>query len=204
MSTSDLTQARTPRQIPRAQAGMSMIELVVFIVIIGIATAGVLTVMIQGDRAAADPQMRKQAVAIAEGLLEEIALSHFTYCDPADPGADTASSTGACTVVEKAGPEAGNTRPHDNVNDYVAAFGVEQQLTPINDINSAAVGDLNSFTAFLMIVPESLGVGAGVIAADATDPSKMEVLRIRVRVHYASEDVVLDGYRTRYAPNFLP
>ena len=194
----------------RAQAGLTMIELVVFIVIIGIAVAGVLGVMIQSSKAGADPQMRKQAIAIAEGLLEEISLSHFTYCDPADADADTASATGACAIVEQAGPEPDNERPFDNVNDYVAAFGVEQP-TPIQDVNndSPALGNLAPFTAFLTILPEPLGVntggaGTGQIAADATDPSMMEVLRVRVRVHYASEDVVLDGYRTRYAPNFLP
>ena len=189
----------------RAQAGLTMIELVIFIVIIGIAVAGVLTVMNQSNKGGADPQMRKQAIAVAEGLLEEIFLSHFTYCDPADAAADTARATTDCTLVEQVGTEPGNARPYDNVNDYVAAFGVEQQ-TPINDINndSPAAGNLTPFTAFLTILPEPLGVGAGAIAADATDPSTMEVLRIRVRVRYASEDVVLDGYRTRYAPNFLP
>ena len=222
----------------RAQAGLTMIELVVFIVIIGIAVAGVLGVMIQSNKAGADPQMRKQAIAIAEGLLEEISLSHFTYCDPADEtgsldppnGAIGAFVTGApgspsgigCKKwVDMVGAERRNSsdaddfreddaRPFDNINDYVAAFGVEQP-TPIQDVNndSPTLGNLTPFTAFLTILPEPLGVntgGAGTsqIAADATDPSMMEVLRIRVRVHYASEDVVLDGYRTRYAPNFMP
>jgi MSHA pilin protein MshD len=208
-----------------------MIELVLFIVIVGIAAAGVLMVMVQSNRAGADPQMRKQAISIAEGLLEEIQLARFTYCDPADETASLNPPNGAIGAfitgtpgnpgigckkwVETVGPEKRNVgdandlrdddaRPFDNVNDYVAAFGVEEPLMDIQDVNGATVGNLTPYTAFLTITPESLGVGAGIIDANASDPSKMEVLRIRVRVHYASEDVVLDGYRTRYAPNLGP
>jgi MSHA pilin protein MshD len=182
----------------RRQAGLSMVELVLFIVIVGIAVAGVLMVMIQSNKASADPQMRKQAVSIAEGLLEEIQLARFTWCDPGDDNADTANSAADCSVPEKAGLEPGNDRPYDNVNDYVTAFSNEESFL-LTDLNENPVGDLKPYTAFLTITPESLGSGAGAIASNTND-----VLRIRVRVHYASEDVVLDGYRTRYAPNAIP
>jgi MSHA pilin protein MshD len=200
---------------PRLQSGLSLIEMVVFIVIVGIAVAGVLAVIIQTSKASADPQLRMQALAIAEGLLEEIELSHFTFCDPSDASAETATGafiTGSpgnvgagCTkMVEDAHPETGNARPFDNVNDYVEKFGEEYQLKPINyDIGNGTVGDLMPFSAFVTIVPEALGSGTGLIGSDASGRNT-EVLRIRVRVHYGSEDIVLDGYRTRYAPNFLP
>ena len=59
---------------PRRQAGLSLIELVMFIVIVGVAVAGVLSVMNVTTRHSADPMIRKQAQAIAESLLEEIEL----------------------------------------------------------------------------------------------------------------------------------
>lgn len=186
----------------RRQTGVSMIELVLFIVIVGIAAAGVLMVMVQGNKASTDPQLRKQAVSIAEAVLEEIQLARFTYCDPADDNAYVATSTDDCSVPERVGPESGNERPYDNVNDYVSVYAQEQSF-PLVDLNKNPAGDLTPYTAFLTITPESLGVGAGTIASDGS-ANQTEVLRIRVRVRYASEDVVLDGYRTRYAPNAVP
>jgi MSHA pilin protein MshD len=50
---------------PRSQAGLSLIELVMFIVIVGVAVAGVLSVMNVTTRHSADPMIRKQAQAIA-------------------------------------------------------------------------------------------------------------------------------------------
>jgi prepilin-type N-terminal cleavage/methylation domain-containing protein len=59
--------------------------------------------------------------------MEEIQQAQFTVCDPADANAAIATDANAAAPVgcaassttEKRGPEAGNTRPYDNVNDYV-------------------------------------------------------------------------------------
>src|SRR5881392_3057931 len=76
----------------RAEHGISLIELIVFIVIVGIAVAGVVGALSMATRASADPMIQKQALAIAEALLEEVQLQPFTYCDPDDPQAATAQS----------------------------------------------------------------------------------------------------------------
>lgn len=57
----------------RAQ-GATLIELVIFIVIISLAVTGILLVMNQVTAHSADAVVRKQALAIAESLLEEIEL----------------------------------------------------------------------------------------------------------------------------------
>lgn len=54
------------------QHGLTLIELIVFIVIVGASIAGVLSVFVQATRGSADPLIRKQALSIAESLLEEI------------------------------------------------------------------------------------------------------------------------------------
>ena len=56
------------------QRGISLIELIMFIVIISAALAGILLVMNQVTGHSADPLIRKQALAIAESMLEEIQL----------------------------------------------------------------------------------------------------------------------------------
>ena len=65
----------------RRQAGTTLIELVIAIVIISIAVSAVLMVFSMLVGYSADPMIRYQAVAIAEAYLEEISLKAF-----ADPG----------------------------------------------------------------------------------------------------------------------
>src|SRR5882762_3749026 len=130
-----IAERRARRHRPRAEHGISLIELIVFIVIVGIAVAGVVGVLSMATRASADPLIQKQALAVAEALLEEVQLQPFTYCDPDDPQAATAQSAAVgatgCTAaasVENLGPEAtppygpetrtSLTTPFDNVNDY--------------------------------------------------------------------------------------
>ena len=87
-----ITERQARRHRPRAEHGISLVELIVFIVIVGIAVAGVVGALSMATRASADPMIQKQALAIAEALLEEVQLQPFTYCDPDDPQAATALS----------------------------------------------------------------------------------------------------------------
>ena len=88
------------------QRGISLIELIMFIVIVSVALAGILLVMNVTTKNSADPLIHKQSLAIAESLLEEIELMPFTYCDPDDANAASAvSSTGCAATVEGPGPE---------------------------------------------------------------------------------------------------
>jgi MSHA pilin protein MshD len=193
------------------QRGVTLVELILFIVIVGIAVGGILTVMNLASRASVDPVRRKQALIIAEGLLEEVELAKFSYCDPADPDAsdtDTVKSSADCkSAPEKWGqlsPEpAGSGRPFDNINDYVGAprtwtAAFDNGGNVLADANGTALG-VNGYTARLSIAPASLnGIGS-----DTDTAADTEVLRITVQVSYDGETVTLDGYRTRYAPNHL-
>lgn len=63
------------------QRGISLIELIMFIVIVSVALAGILLVMNVTTKSSADPLVRKQALAVAESLLEEIQLQDFNSAD---------------------------------------------------------------------------------------------------------------------------
>ena len=72
--------------------------------------------------------IQKQALAIAESLLEEITLQPFTYCDPDDPWpqqlpSKTADCAGAPRplVTEAQSRYSGNAARFDNVSDYGSA-----------------------------------------------------------------------------------
>src|ERR1051326_6247796 len=94
----------------RRSAGLSLIEVVVFIVVVGLVLAAMLFVFSGTTSASVDPMIRKQALAIGSSPLQENELRGFTYCDPDDANVFTASSTADCTTVETIGPEAGETR----------------------------------------------------------------------------------------------
>jgi len=192
---------KTSRQ---QQRGVTLIELILFIMIIGIALTAILGVMNVTTRHSADTLRDKQALMIAEGLLEEVQLARFTFCDPASDNFDTAASNSACTVPEAWGPEPGNTRPYDNINDYVTAANTATAAFnnsggALTDANGRALG-VAGYTASVTITPDTIGpsgmqVGAGGTAADT------DMLRIRITVTYDNTSLSLDGYRARYAPN---
>ncbi|HEY5763793.1 MAG TPA: type II secretion system protein [Rhodocyclaceae bacterium] len=180
----------------RRQRGMSLVELIIFIVIVGVSVAGVLAVFSTTARSSADPLVRKQLIAVAEALLEEVALQPFTYCDPDDGNAlwANAAATGAgdcATQAEAIGPEAGESRyslltPFDNVNDY-AGFS----MSPVRDLQNLPIPALAPYSAAVAVSP--VGGSFGLAADDA--------LQIDVVVSGAGESFTLSGLRFRFAPN---
>jgi MSHA pilin protein MshD len=82
------------------QRGVSMIELIMFIVIISIAVAGILLVMNKVTGHSADTLVRKQALAVAESLLEEIELQSMSGVGCVGTLGVNASRTGAGSVCD--------------------------------------------------------------------------------------------------------
>jgi MSHA pilin protein MshD len=189
------------------QRGVTLIELILFIVIVSVAVVGVLGVLSLTTRKSADPLRHKQALMIAQGLLEEVELAKFTYCDPDADNAATATSSGSCVAAPEAfGPEAGDARPFDNINDYVPAAATASPAFNVGGVLADANGnaiDVQGYSASLTITPAQLGPAAAVIGATGAS-ADTAVLHIRVVVTYdGNQTVALDGYRTRYAPNAL-
>jgi MSHA pilin protein MshD len=60
------------------QSGISLIELIMFIVIVSVALAGIMLVINQITRNSADTLLGKQALAVAESKLEEIEAQSFS------------------------------------------------------------------------------------------------------------------------------
>ena len=73
------------------QRGFTLIELIIFIVVISVGIAGILSVMNTVVKSSADPMVRKQTIAIAESLLEEILLKEYANPAGGDTGAVRAS-----------------------------------------------------------------------------------------------------------------
>jgi MSHA pilin protein MshD len=193
-SVTALTLPRQRQRRGRVRAGgFTLIELVVFIVVVSAALAGVLRIFTQATVASADPMQRRQALAIAESLLDEVMLMPFTFCDGDDANVETATSSAGCAgAAEALGAEAGEGRfappQFDHVNDY---HGLS--MTGIVDVTNAALAGLSGYSAGIVVSAAALGsISAG----------SGNALRITVTVNTPGGDTFsLDGYRSRHAPN---
>lgn len=131
--------------------GVTLVELIVFMVIVGVAMAGLFAAFNTLTAGSADPQVRKQMLAIAESLMEEIELKPFT-CSSGCAG----------------------SRPFDSVKDYNGF-----SMTGIKDITGTDVPGLGSYSAAVAVdeTTVTLGSGANTIAAGSAGLITVTVTR---------------------------
>lgn len=135
------------------QSGISLIELIMFIVIVSIALAGIMLVMNQITGHSADTLVRKQALTAAESLLEEIEAHAFSGSFP--------------------GPATQANRPSfDHVSNYngfatTGVFPADGTLT--------AVPGLGNYSVAVVVAASALGnipaASAMQITVTVTDPA---------------------------------
>ena len=73
--------------ISRYARGFTLIEVIIFIVVVGAGLAGILSVSTTVVKSSADPMVRKQAAALADSILEEILQKE--YQDPDGTSGET-------------------------------------------------------------------------------------------------------------------
>lgn len=138
------------------QRGVNLIELIIAIVVISIASTGVLLVYATAVRYSADPMIQQQALAVAEGYLDEI-LSRPVN-DPPDASAETG------------GAEAGETRAtFDDVKDYDnLSDSPPQDQSGSTDWNADGQPDLPGYTVTVDVLPDQAVNGALMARVDVT------------------------------------
>ena len=150
------------------QRGVTLVELVIAIVIIGIAVSGVLATYGMAVAHSADPMLQQQALAIGEAYLDEILARA-----PADPDA-----------AETGGAEAGETRAdYDDVQDYAGLSEL-----PTSQAGVALAG-LEAYAVTVAVHPIAIGPAgdtAPALAVDVTVSRPPEV------------SLTLTGYRAIY------
>jgi MSHA pilin protein MshD len=161
------------------QRGLTLIELLIFIVIVGVAATAILGVFGNLTRSSANLLPDKQAQAIAAGMMQEI-LARPAFCgsstpaDPSNPG----------------GPEPGETRatPYNNVNDY---NGYDSNPAGIRFLDGTSVAaNLPGYRVQVAVNGNTTvaGVGGG------------NAMHVIVRVtHPGGTEARLDGVRFCYA-----
>jgi MSHA pilin protein MshD len=154
--------------------GATLVELIVSIVVIGVALAGVLAVIVRNALTSADPMIWHQSVAVAEAYLEEILTKNFVadgveatralYDDVSDYNNLT---NNGCVTTTAACPALGDCACDQNGN-------------PIDGLRSYAVS-------------------VQVIAEDLNGTGAANALRVQVTVAPpAGGAITISGYRTNY------
>lgn len=136
------------------QRGFTLIELIIFIVVVAAGLAGILSVMNTVVKSSADPMIRKQTVAIAESLLEEILLKD--YAKPTGSAATGFSSGGGRSL-------------YDCVDDYSGY----NTTAGIVDATGASVIGLTGYNIFPAVTVTSTtlnSVAVKVVVVSVTGP----------------------------------
>lgn len=157
--------------------GMTLIELVIAIVVIGIGVAGVMLAFSTVVKSSADPLVRKQMLSIAEEMMEEITLKPFAIS-----GTAPANTLKNCTF----GTGVASRANFDDVSDFDA-----YQTTGICNIDGDAVVPLATYN--LQVTITTTNAMDGVVLAAG------RVKKITVTVTHGSDTLTLIGWRANYA-----
>jgi len=181
------------RNMPLFQRGVTLVETIVFIVIVSVGVVGLVSVLGPLVMYSAEPMRQKQLMAVAESLLSEILHQPFTWCDPDDAAATTAKSYADCTNPQNTLGAVPSTESRtgtgpgtsfDNVADY-AGFSMS------NVSDAAGNNVMTGYSA--SVTTAQVGTAQGLGSNDAA-------LAITVTVTRDGESFSLTGYRFRYAP----
>ncbi|MCH8499968.1 MAG: type II secretion system GspH family protein [Marinobacter sp.] len=142
----------------RPQRGATLIELVMSIVIISLAIAGVTSAFALLAGRSADPLDQTRAVALAQLYMDEILTKAFDHNTP--PGGVPPYS-GACNI----GPEPGETRAtYNDVDDY---DGID------NAVPSTPLGPLVGYEGFRVSI--SVSCAGGDLALPASEAKRIDL-----------------------------
>ncbi|SMB24363.1 putative mannose-sensitive agglutinin (MSHA) biogenesis protein MshD (Pilus type IV) [Sterolibacterium denitrificans] len=202
-------------------AGATLIELIMFIMIVSLALAGVLGMLNMVVKHSADPMIRKQMLTLAESLLDEVELMPFTVCDPLTNTNPMAATTAECTGSGGGHQQFGyptlGVSPRSNFNNignYCSNPGpratscttltLGSPSTPIPDMSGSTAASPVGYWATINLTPETLTVDSDGKVIWIVDPNptaeNMIALRITVTVHHGDDSLTLESYRARWWP----
>jgi len=182
------------RSSPRHQAGVTFVELIAAIVIIAVASLGLMLAVSGAVGRSADPMIESQATAMARAYLEEISLAGF--CDPeydpdGDPGTGCRQECIASACANGCGGAAfsaeGGRSSFDDICDY---NGLRDNGA--RDRRGIALAELAAYQIDVEVLDAGITLGDPALTADAG-----QVLRVEVRVDHAglAAPITVSAYR---------
>lgn len=144
--------------------GFTLIEVIIILVAVSILMTVIMRVFDLTSQRSADPMLRVQATAIAQGYLEEALLK--AYADPQ-------IETGSCEEG------AANRSSFDDVNDYACISA----SSPQDQYGVGLIG-LTAFAVNVSVTDDNLGAGANQAPARRVqvDVTHSSISRVAVRL----------------------
>jgi MSHA pilin protein MshD len=125
----------------QGERGVTLVELIVAMVIISVAVAGMIAAFTRSDRASVDPLIHKQLASVAESMMEEILLK------PYDPNPTAAAARA-------------------DFNDIMDFDGLA--MTGVTDVNGNPIAGLENYAVAVRIVPVTLADTTTAVAITVT------------------------------------
>ncbi|WP_168224849.1 prepilin-type N-terminal cleavage/methylation domain-containing protein [Rhodoferax aquaticus] len=139
------------------QHGFTLVELIIFVVVVSLGMAGILLVIQTNVKASADPMERKQAMVLADAVMEEILQKSFAR----DPSA----------------PVGTNRASFDNVDDYNGKTQAD-----FTDLPAALAG----YTLAIAVAPATLETGVSLkkVTVTVARGSASRITMVGYRANY--------------------
>ncbi len=165
--------------------GLTLIELILFIVVFSIGVAGVLVLFYNTLNRSSNPTIRLKGVEVASAVMDEILSRKFDNDTPNGGG------TIALNLVNigKEAPDDSNTIQYDDVDDYnglsciTGSTGCFERITP---------GYKVSITVTCATVDASGKV------AKAPCPTNYKLITVKVQGHISNETYTLKGLKANF------
>jgi len=186
--------------LPRRSRGFTLIDVLVLITLLGIVAGSMTVIFMRMASQSAEVMRTRQAITVAQALLNEIRLMPFTNCD--------LRAAGCSATPEAMGPEAGEVRYHtatttldtrfDNPNDYNGLVQPGPGCAGICDIKgnvlNPAGSALRGCTSVTAVAPQAMASGL----------PNTEAVLISVTVDCpGSAPLTLQAIRTKHAPTIF-
>ena len=171
------------RRSGRQSAGFTLVELIVFIVVVSIGVLGILSLFNVTVRGSGNPLLVKQALAIAESVMEEVQGKDF----------DNTSHVSSDFVPSNP-PTVSERQNFDNVDDFnnygAASLSPTVLRTGIYDISGNAIPLLASFRLLVTVAHPASAFGGitvdkiWIISVQVTDPGNQTYTLTGYRINY--------------------
>ena len=204
------------------QAGISFIELIIFIVILSTALTAITLIYINATRSSADPMVRIRAVELAQSTMEEILLKRYDEATPVGGGCVDNMTNTRCSsqpdaianVIGNFGPDGETSRAtYDDVDDYhnllycgdnaTATASACPSLTCTDMLDESGTDISAEYAGFSVCIKVSFAGGIGA-AAEINPGTGVDVLtndakRIDVIVtDPVKSQIFLSGYKLNF------
>lgn len=164
------------RGIDRARRrGFTLVEMIVMIMIVGIGLTGVMITINQANRESAVPFIRKQAIAIAESIMEEVTARSFAV--QGDPVATKVTIGG--TALQR------RNATHD-VADY-NGFAMSGIRAPDDD--TTVLSGLADYSVSVTVTPTAFGAitmaNSKLVSVTVSGPNGVQVILEGFKLNYS-------------------